>query len=604
MDFTLALTHFCEAHGPKSVLCTQVLPLECALCLPPSPSLRASSSSESLSTQVHDSSCDPTQNSYTPPPLRKTDTNLTLPTDFSGASTTVDSEAEPDRDRPTIEKHPLFQTVDNKREIGSQWRYGRAQGDACASCSFSIPKAVAEKLPAGAPGSKNTDGRTPSTNTGAPVLRSREFVCMRDRRPSSGNDTIRGSKASSYGSSVASSCSRDSSQPPMSPSHGHPDNCHDHTLTYLTAKSPGDPESYAKLRASVIRTLSCELLPRGMSDGPLCFGDSNTGYTIAYVFRLTDPKARGRRRAYAFIALAGKDASRAFQACPLLWEAFANMAKGIESAAQRHQERQRQKEEQEAAAKSANASRSSSSNKYTPVSSFLTARTVDPDGHPRRVGHATPRSLAEIVGDENIFTYLHQYFVAILRALGDQFGGLPLAEKPSVYQSVGEESPPFARASMVRHSHNRSHSGAKLGGPTVKHMENLRDEDLTPTKPQQQQQPQPQSSSTTSAVPTTDQNQTTTTGSPSCPSPAMNSGPVRSENKDKDKDKDVSTAIDRKHEKENEKEKEKEKDKDQQQQPKDDPLEAAKMRANKTFKSNPLCAPMAVTETAQRQVVV
>ncbi|KAG9768184.1 hypothetical protein KCU88_g7263, partial [Aureobasidium melanogenum] len=124
------------------------------------------------------------------------------------------------------------------------------------------------------------------------------------------------------------------------------------------------------------------------------------------------------------------------------------MAKGIESAAQRHQERQRQKEEQEAAAKSANASRSSSSNKYTPVSSFLTARTVDPDGHPRRVGHAAPRSLAEIVGDENIFTYLHQYFVAILRALGDQFGGLPLAEKPSVYQSVGEESPPFARASM------------------------------------------------------------------------------------------------------------------------------------------------------------
>ncbi|EHY58710.1 hypothetical protein HRR83_007435 [Exophiala dermatitidis] len=608
MDFTLALTHFCEAHGPKSVLCTQVLPLECALCLPPSPSLRASSS-ESLSTQIHESSCGPTQNSYTRPPLRKTDTNVTLPTDFSGASTTVDSEYEPDHQRPTIEKHPLFQTVDHKRELGSQWRYGRAQGDACASCSFSIPKAVAEKLPAGAPGSKNTaDGKSPSTNTGAPVLRSREFVCMRDRRPSSGNDTIRGSKASSYGSSVASSCSRDSSQSPVSPSNGHPDNCHDHTLTYLTAKSPGDPESYAKLRASVIRTLSCELLPRGMSDGPLCFGDSNTGYTIAYVFRLTDPKARGRRRAYAFIALAGKDASRAFQACPLLWEAFANMAKGIESAAQRHQERQRQKEEQEAAAKSANATRSSFSNKYTPVSSFLTARTVDPDGHPRRVGHAAPRSLAEIVGDENIFTYLHQYFVAILRALGDQFGGLPLAEQPSVYQSVGEESPPFARASMVghSHSHSHSHSGAKLGGPTVKHMESLRDEDLTPTVPQQSHS-QPQPSSTTSAAPTTDQNQATTTGTSSCSQPT-GSGSVRLENKDKDKDVRTGNDTDSSaRDRNNEKAKEKDKDKDhqqQQQQPKDDPLEVAKMRANKTFKLNPLCAPMAVNETAQRQVVV
>jgi hypothetical protein len=265
-----------------------------------------------------------------------------------------------------------------------------------------------------------------------------------------------------------------------------------------------------------------------MSDGQFCFGDSTTGYTIAYVFRLTDPKARGRRRAYAFIALAGKDASRAFQACPMLWEAFANMAKGIESAAQRHQDTQRRKQEQDAASPEVR------SRNYTPVSSFLTSRAVDPDGHPRRVGHSAPRSLSEIVGDENIFTILHQYFVAILRCLGDQFGGLPLAEKPSVYQSMGEESSGFANVSAAQ---RREHKRGQSNKIEVRHLEDLRDDDATP-------RPLP---------PTTDTTMIATTG-----------------------------GI-----------------------PKEQPdLEVAKTRVNNTLKRNPQCAPVAVNETAQRQVVV
>lgn len=224
--------------------------------------------------------------------------------------------------------------------------------------------------------------------------------------------------------------------------------CHDHLLTYLTAKAPDDPEIYSSLRASVIRTLSCEQLPRGMSDGPFCFGDSNSGYTIAYKFRLTDPKARGRRRAYAFLALAGNDTSRAFQACPLVWKAFAAMAQAIERAAEHHQAEQKRKEQE--------AEDSGKSRNYTPVSSFLTQRTNDPDGHPRRAGQIVPRSLSEIVGDENIFAILHQYFVAVLRCLGDQFGGLPLADKPSVYQTFADEQgvcedkmPAHLRADMI-----------------------------------------------------------------------------------------------------------------------------------------------------------
>jgi hypothetical protein len=211
-----------------------------------------------------------------------------------------------------------------------------------------------------------------------------------------------------------------------------------------------------------------------MSDGPFCFGDSITGYTIAYVFRLTDPKARGRRRAYAFVALAGKDASRAFRACPMVWEAFASMARGIEEAAQRSQDAQRQKEEEQREA--------DKSRNYTPISSFLTQRPVDPDGFPRRAGQVSPRSLSEIVGDENIFPLLHQYFVAILRCLGDRFGGLPISDQ-SVYQTtINDTAPTKLHTHMVDNTSDskistKSHDTKdieaaiakfKLSGPSMK----------------------------------------------------------------------------------------------------------------------------------------
>lgn len=175
-----------------------------------------------------------------------------------------------------------------------------------------------------------------------------------------------------------------------------------------------------------------------MSEGPFCFGDTNSGYTIAYVFRLTDPKARGRRRAYAFVALAGKDGHRAFKACPMLWEAFAAMSKIIEQAAQRYQDEQEFQQQKTRDEEIARESRGG----YTPISSFLTQRPRDPDGQPRRAGQTQPRSLAEIIGDESIFAILHGYFVHLLRCLGDRFGGLPFVEdntSASARATIGDD---------------------------------------------------------------------------------------------------------------------------------------------------------------------
>ena len=59
----------------------------------------------------------------------------------------------------------------------------------------------------------------------------------------------------------------------------------------------------------------------------------------------------------------------------------------------------------------------------TPVSSFLVAKKVDPDGYPRVSSEAmSAKSLAEIVGDENIFLELHGAFVKLLASLTREFG--------------------------------------------------------------------------------------------------------------------------------------------------------------------------------------
>lgn len=391
------------------MLCTQVLPLECAQCQPSH--LQSHPSAESYTTQVHHKG-DPAS-IQTASHLPRADKDFALPLSFSKTSAPHESKH--------IEQHPYFRRSDDLKELG-KYPYGRAHGDTCASCTLTVPHIVAAKLPEGAPGSLPKDGG--KSKHGTPVLRSREFVCLGHDKKKHNQDQ----PSSSQDSQVSSMAS-------ISSTGAHSD-CHDHTLTYLTSKSPDDIDVYAQLRTSVVRALSYEALPRGMSEGPFCFGDASTGYTIAYVFRLTDAKARGRRRTYSFVALAGKDAYRAFKACPMLWDAFGTMAKAIEQAAQQHQDelelkQQKEKEEQLS---------TSLQKGYTEPSSFLTQRPRDPDGQPRRAGQTQPRSLAEIIGDENIFAILHQYFVAVLRCLGDRFGGLPLAESSSmVYHTTAND---------------------------------------------------------------------------------------------------------------------------------------------------------------------
>ncbi|KAK2808402.1 hypothetical protein FQN50_004787 [Emmonsiellopsis sp. PD_5] len=443
MDFILSLTHFCEVHGPTSVLCSQVIPSSCAQCYPDpydvSPDdtpLSSQAASPSLESRAVDREAD--QHSATPP-------DLGVSTSLNGCtSSNLDPLPSPLASAPTssqrIEDHPFFLNRQSGRaETEKLNRFGGGDGDTCASCRLTLPQGVSKQLPPGGPGTLKEDGKS---SNGSPVLRSREVVFSCGGGRSEYDDECNGHhNRHSSTASLHSSFSSDSS-------------CHPHIVNYLSLRGPPNPPDYALLRRASIRTLSCELLPRGLSSGPLSFGDSATGYTIAYVFRLPDPMARGKRRSYALVALAGKDAGRAFRACPVIWRVFGRIAAKLVSAAERFQETEKRRDDG-----NSNIGNMANGRNYTPVSSFLTGRTVDPDGQPRRAGQIRARNLAEIVGNEYIFAELHAQFVALLQQLGAMFGGPRIPEDLSVASSFEEESTFSRRQSVSSESINKAARG-------------------------------------------------------------------------------------------------------------------------------------------------
>lgn len=403
LTLQLSLTHFCEVHGPTSIICSQVLPFSCSQCHPD----KFESSFSDDTPASHDNNPPPTSSQS------KRQQNKETPPDKSAT--------------PKIEDHPYFlksnptpAEPDRPNRVGSGPDAG---GDTCASCSLTLPDDVSKQLPPGAPGTPKGDGK--GKNGSSPVLRSREVVYSCGNNHVDDDDSAHESHAhgsfsdSAHCSSIASDASS---------------SCHTHILTYLSLRGPPNPADYALLRGSSIRTLSCELLPRGLSSGPLCFGDSVAGYTIAYIFRLPDPMARGKRRSYALVALAGKDAGRAFRACPVIWRAFGRIASGLVNSAEKFQEDEKRREEEKNQSGSRVGGR-----QYTPVSSFLTGRALDPDGQPRRLGQVRARNLAEIVGNQYIFAEIHANFVALLQQLGSMFGGVPVSEEQFVCSTVRDD---------------------------------------------------------------------------------------------------------------------------------------------------------------------
>ena len=219
---------------------------------------------------------------------------------------------------------------------------GSSLTETCRNCSISLPRSIGEKQ-----NSNSERTADKSTKPNPPVLRTRDTIpthgpgdvghfgsgwqgdsvkepqhshqIQRERsesaqsesipeelKPCFGNIPPRSSASSSLNSEDEDGLNNMDSDPPIPvPSVQQPKNYglgqHSHSVTYLSTRAPTTPSRFSMLRQSCIRTLSCELLPA--QTGPLLFGDTLTGFTIAYVFRIADPKARGGKRSYALLCI-------------------------------------------------------------------------------------------------------------------------------------------------------------------------------------------------------------------------------------------------------------------------------------------------------------
>lgn len=292
------------------------------------------------------------------------------------------------------------------------WRYRpyKVPGDdsGCVSCSISLPESTISLLPAWAPGSPKKNG---SGRNGSPVMRSIEKVYVHWSQPPAGVEDavdVTYRYSSPHSSFTSDECTA---------------YCHPHELIFRTTSSPINATTYSILRRATIRTLSCEQLPRGLSCGALSFADPVDGHTIAWKFRVPDPYARGCQRHYALIALCGQDPIRSHKAAGAIWRAFRQVAASIITRTENVLQGRA------TTAENSNASRGARKTPMMPVSSFLTGRTLDPDGYPtRRNGGFSMRArgLAEMVGDEFVFAHIHKEFAHLLQDIDSLLNGVTL----------------------------------------------------------------------------------------------------------------------------------------------------------------------------------
>jgi len=272
--------------------------------------------------------------------------------------------------------------------------------DTCASCAFAIPKDVASVA-----GPHTSPPQGADIKSEAPTLRSKAYILVQNEDAYHDEPDL---DASDFVDFVPST-SRPLDSPTFS-DQAIPPNHHTHALHYITTHSLTAPGADTTLRKSIVRTLSYESLPRDAASGPLLFGDDTAGYTLAFVFRLSDPRARGHRRTYALLALPGRDARRLGTIMGPVNKVFAALARWMVSMADRAtgQEQRPRQCDLDADAEACAAG-------LTPVSSFLSVRRLDFD--PRAGGKGGAKGLPEIVGREGFFIELHVQFVKLLAFL-------------------------------------------------------------------------------------------------------------------------------------------------------------------------------------------
>ncbi|KAF5022579.1 hypothetical protein F66182_5365 [Fusarium sp. NRRL 66182] len=458
-SFQLCLAHYCDLHGPTPLMVTEGLPASCTVCFEDGTDptdARPRSSANSSTTALNEAlkNLDLAQNTSVPTSEQDTQAQrgtLLRSSNSNAGATPSAIDTPPESPRPVPPQH-------SRRDSSFRRTYDetvtKKQGP-CDNCAMTLPRQQ---------GGSNSvqfanNTRGPTLRTRAPAERvfgaggqasppnsqtSSDTDGDRDEDPRprqkmtpsvSSRNTSRSSKSGGTGNSTAAE---------RTPFHVH-------YVDYTSTHDPVLPDSFSLIRASCLRTLSFETLPRAPSTanptspamttspafvttqsagsavtgGPIFFGDAQAGYTTAYIFRIPDVHARGHKRVYAFLALSTHRERLAMKTFAVVSTAFRELATWIQQLAEVEAER---------AAENSPIGSSMYGGGYAPPqpavessggpdrggSSFLTGGS----GFTRRMGGGPgasapkARGLAEIVGQPDIFIELHRRFVHLLFEVG------------------------------------------------------------------------------------------------------------------------------------------------------------------------------------------
>jgi len=486
----LCLAHYCDLHGPTPLMVTEGTPVPCSAChddgllsgvtgldkpRPRAPTSGEAAHAANITEALRRINFTGPQRSSSVPATEHEAqahrASLRHAAQAAAAATSSSAIETP----PQSPRNPHGPGAQQKPRQDSGFRrtyddYVTRRAGPCDNCALTLPKRQEGSKDAGI-GSRPDRG--PTLRTRAPCA-----------RVFTGMDSNASPSSSQSSSSVASedeSTSRP--RPPhrrtgtalsvtsrSSASSGSGTaSAHTHYLDYTSTHEPLAPASFSLVRASCLRTLSLETLPRtpatsppsagpamptpagspnspafvtthsigsAASGGSIFFGDKKVGYTTAYIFRVPDVHARGHKRVYAFLALSTHPEPIAVKTFTFLSAAFRDMASWIQELAEAEAER--------ALAESTSSSASSpivpgpgyGSFQPEPVappvsggssSSFLTGGM---GGLSRRMGGGfggsgvalKQRGLAELVGLPDFFIELHAKFVRLLLEIGVMVG--------------------------------------------------------------------------------------------------------------------------------------------------------------------------------------
>ncbi|KAK3901068.1 vesicle coat protein [Staphylotrichum tortipilum] len=497
MTSILCLAHYCDLHGPTPLMVTEGTPVPCSACAADVPTLskapqpRTPTSAEAaqaagLTEALRRINLDAPQRSASAPVSEqeaqahraslRASAQSTAPTTSSSAV-----ETPPQSPRPS---HGAGGAQPQKPRLDSGFRrtyddYVTRRAGPCENCALTLPKRQESSRDA-AVGSRPDRG--PTLRTRAPCARVFTGLDSTASPPTSQSSSSVTSEDESSGrprpphrrvGTTFSTTSRSSA----SSGSANP-NAHMHYLDYTSTHEPLAPASFSLVRASCLRTLSLETLPRApattgappagaaamptpsgspnnsspayvtthsagaaASGGSIFFGDKKVGYTTAYIFRVPDVHARGHKRVYAFLALSTHPEPIAVKTFTFLSAAFRDLAAWIQELAEAEAER--------ALADSAG-SGSSASSPVVPGPGYgsfpAEAAAVVPPPPPvtgggsggssflmggmgglsRRMGGGfagagvalKQRGLAELVGLPDFFIELHAKFVRLLLEIG------------------------------------------------------------------------------------------------------------------------------------------------------------------------------------------